>query len=261
MTQKKIDLFGFYSENITALKRNFEISLNDIRDSGICAHIERVDLPAGYSDISDIWRYSCMVKVEKMISRISRNRGSLMIYSDMDIVFFRKISSAVVMCMRGRDMVFQREHHESVSGDVNAGFVAMVCNENVLKVWISVRDEYKKRPWDVDQTVVNEFLRGPAPGVKWGYFPYSFSAVSHQGVYPPVGAVLMHANTVLDMGSKLKILSRAAYIIRKPLPLCLLRSAQAVRMKYTLRRGGQIASSGGAKDPRSGNSPGMDTKT
>ncbi len=109
----------------------------------------------------DIWIF----KTKLIIELIEENFGNSIIFSDIDIQFFRETESIIKESLGKYDMVFQGENKFS---GVNIGFMAFNCNNMVLDFWKEVLKIVEKEgEWD--QKVVNNLIMENK--VNWGYFP------------------------------------------------------------------------------------------
>jgi hypothetical protein len=205
----KITLFSFYSDNFLPLKTFFEESLLKVRDAGLAIDIQRVELPPSCTDILERWKHTSGIKVAKIIENIRKHMGRQLVYSDIDIVFFRKPSPVILASLKRHDLVFQRENISSGDRTVNTGFIAMNCTQAVLDFWQAVYDENSRRPSEVDQTIVNEMLARSRITARWGHFPMTVAATGHSGLFPPINAVLFHANCTLALDEKIVMLQTA----------------------------------------------------
>lgn len=132
-------------------------------------------------------------KMRLIIDSIEDNRGSVIIWSDVDIVFLRDPTSSLQdMFAKDQDLdiAFQREH--KTGKDVNAGFVAMRCNERVQASYERIVDVMNANPQWNEQAAMNHLLSGDWR-VNWDYLPLTFYARSH-GWPPPRNLILYHAN-------------------------------------------------------------------
>ncbi len=133
-------------------------------------------------------------KVDLIIASVKENSGSIIIWSDVDIVFLSDPADEIrkIVAMNPEtDLWFQRETREPEK-DVNAGFVVMRCTDKVISFYRSVLDLMNVNPNWNDQEAINYLLRGKC-GVKWSYLPAAFYARSHG--WPPKSRLIMyHAN-------------------------------------------------------------------
>ena len=114
-----------------------------------------------------------LLKPHLIIEAIKNNlkNESVIIFSDVDIMFFKPVIPMIEKLMKGKDMLFQREH--GWTGDpkdfwkgecplghngVNIGFIAIKCNNRSLLFWQKVSIAVKHTAlWD--QEVVNFLLK------------------------------------------------------------------------------------------------------
>ena len=145
--------------------------------------------------------------------------GAIILISDIDIVYFRPIAPIISYSTENRmehgellDMVFQRNDDDSM--EANIGFMALRCNERVIRFWEAVRDMVRKREENKkpeinggDQRVVNKFLMNPgilgtATDLRWGLLPPDICShvysthrnVLGGGMYQQYDIDLFHAN-------------------------------------------------------------------
>lgn len=133
-------------------------------------------------------------KMQLIIDSIEANRGSAILWSDVDIVFKRDPSDLLARLLESGsdvDIWFQSEAREPI-GDVNVGFVLMRCTEPVRSLYETAAALMRSLETVNDQFVLNRLLRETgAPN--WSYLPGRFFARSH-GWPPPRDIYLHHAN-------------------------------------------------------------------
>ena len=146
-------------------------------------------------------------KVELIIASVDDNSGSVIIWSDVDIVFLSDPAEEIrqiIAKSQEADLWFQRETRKP-ENDVNVGFIVMRCTEKVRSFWSSVLELMKENPQWNDQAAVNHLLQGKC-GVAWDYLPGEFYARSHG--WPPKGKItLYHANCTMGddaIGQKIR---------------------------------------------------------
>ena len=160
-------------------------------------------------------------KLEHVVESIKDNMGEIIVWSDVDIQFFKRCNNIIIDALGKKDIVFQKER--MCNDIVNSGFFVMKCNEKTLGFWRhilqSCRDiikdsSYKKLPF-AEQTVMNKVLRNNIVDVKWGLLPDRIWARSC-GPHPPLDIVLHHANCAAQVGQKLKQLEEIKKIVTSP---------------------------------------------
>lgn len=144
-------------------------------------------------------------KIALMVESIQSNRGSWILWSDVDILLHQGTKEALeqIICdASGRDLFFQRETR--VEGEVNTGFILIRCGDLTEAFFRNVGARLEVETSKNEQAVENEMLR---KGVEfsWGYLPASFVARTH-GWPPPRLMAIYHANyTVGPQGVEQKI--------------------------------------------------------
>lgn len=159
----KIKLYTFYSKDFLPLKRRFSRTLRDNFDVEYILFVKD-KVSKGTGGGYQTWVY----KTNLLIELIEKNFGELIIFSDIDIQFFKKIEPIIKESLDKYDIVFQGEKKFT---NVNIGFMACRCNKEVLDFWKQVLRIVKdEKLWD--QKVVNDLLLS-GNKLKWGYFPKS----------------------------------------------------------------------------------------
>ena len=111
-----------------------------------------------------LWIY----KTKLVISLIEENFGENIIISDIDIQFFKKTEHIVKQYLLKYDIIFQGENKFN---SVNIGFIAIKCDEEVLRFWNKVLEIVEsEKYWD--QQVVNDLLSNGYK-INWAHFPES----------------------------------------------------------------------------------------
>lgn len=156
-------LYTFYSENFLPLKKIFSKSLKDNFDVEYVLFdfdADKGKTGGGYN----IWIF----KTKLIIDLIRENLGEIIVFSDIDIQFFKKTEPIIRECLQNNDIVFQRENGLT---KVNIGFIGLNCNSKVLGFWEEVlKIILEKKMWD--QQVVNDLLLAENK-LNWDYFPVS----------------------------------------------------------------------------------------
>lgn len=120
------------------------------------------------------------------------NLGDIIIWSDVDIQFFRLDVVKLISELGEHDIAFQREG--SRVPDVNTGFFICRCNERVLEFFSIVKDKLKQMQGANEQYVINCLLQsGGNCHLSWAYLPLAYYARTH-GWPPPRNLKLYHAN-------------------------------------------------------------------
>lgn len=161
--ETQIKLYTFYSNDFLPLKKRFSRTLKDNFDVEYI-FFDKKEVGYGTGGGYTTWIY----KTELLIKLIEENISKIIVFSDIDIQFFKKTEKIIEECLIENDIVFQGENKFK---EANIGFIACRCNNEVLGFWkeVLVIVSEKKR-WD--QQVVNDLLFS-GYSIKWGYFPDS----------------------------------------------------------------------------------------
>ncbi|MFA5323008.1 MAG: putative nucleotide-diphospho-sugar transferase [Smithella sp.] len=194
-------VFGVYSEENKKLKDDwflktladdFELNFKYLGSSG----------GQNVHFASEYWFSAIRERHEYLCQAIRDHFGEIILSVDFDIQFFGQCLPVITQAIAGKDIVFQSEYWPP-TGDVNAGFVAIRCNDKTLDFYNRVaRMEFEKMRYG-DQSAMNMLLRDKANNLEWGVFPAQIWAKS-QGNFPPGDILVHHANCTASMEDKVK---------------------------------------------------------
>ena len=117
------------------------------------------------------WTRGVSFKAERIIEAIKQNWGQVIVYSDIDIQFFRPTKSVLLDAIGGYDIVCQQ--NDSL-GQLCTGFWIAEANARTLALWESVRECVKKE--GRDQLAFNRLIRkeGMAGLCRYASLPAKF---------------------------------------------------------------------------------------
>lgn len=154
-------LYTFCDDNFRQLEKRFietfqdkgeiEISVAElplIKESQVCG---------GY----DVWIF----KVQDLIDKIRSHQGEVILYTDIDIQFFKPVKTIIEKLIVDHDILFQRNPMPS-KGLINIGFMVIRCSNKTLKFWQKVLARIKKNKQH-DQAIVQELLRAVIDPCTW----------------------------------------------------------------------------------------------
>ena len=162
---------------------------NDVR-----LHARRLDIGGNGDFLSAEFLHCINRKLELIEESLRQNDGSIIVWTDIDIVFFESFKDRVIDVLEENslDIAFQVEGYGQWADEVNTGFFVCRCNDKVRRFFERVRKAMAQQPDRNEQPIVNDLLQVEWE-LKWGFLPYAFSARSH-GFPPPPDAVMYHAN-------------------------------------------------------------------
>lgn len=139
-------------------------------------------------------------KIRLIRESIERDRSAIIIWTDVDIIFFRSFVDDVMRIMDSGpyDIAFQKEGYGQWEDEVNAGFIAMRCNDAVRNFYEAVEKTLAENPEKNEQPVINELL-GESEKLSWTMLPTTYGARSH-GWPPADDLILYHANVTVGEG-------------------------------------------------------------
>ena len=138
-------------------------------------------------------------KVALMVESIQSNRGSWILWSDIDILFNQttlEVVNRIIGNAGNRDIFFQSESR--TQGDVNTGFILIHCGDLTETFFRNVGMRLDLETGKNEQIIENEMLRNGVD-LEWDYLPISFVARTH-GWPPSRRMAIYHAN--YTMGPK-----------------------------------------------------------
>jgi hypothetical protein len=198
-------IFYFSDSSFLDMKDKFEKSFIDDFDKNFY-FLENINIDRNKPGSGiDIWKY----KTEMIIDAIKNNYNTIIIISDIDIVFYKPVIPTVSECMIHSEICFQKETRES---GINIGFIAIYCNENTLQFWNRVYEIIcNTNRWD--QEIVNDLIYNHKYNIKWNLFPSSIWNWS-QGKIDKDDIILHHANCVSSKEEKYKQMEYVANLVQ-----------------------------------------------
>ncbi|XHR28073.1 MAG: putative nucleotide-diphospho-sugar transferase [Chthoniobacteraceae bacterium] len=131
-------------------------------------------------------------KVKLVITSLREHSGELLVWTDIDILFFRPVVAELeqLLAQSGKKILFQREGKRVAH--VNTGFFVCRASEELAVFFERVLALLKSNPRINEQAAVNQLLEEGC-GLDFGYLPFSYYARTH-GWPPPEDLALYHAN-------------------------------------------------------------------
>ncbi len=166
----------------------------------------------------------CVVKkVALILQSLREHAGSVIIWSDVDIRFYRLTPDLALAELGERDIVFQAAGVPSY--DINSGFFICRCNQRVIDFFERVRHALLNEcAGEIEERVINKLLPTLSDDeLSWCMLPRPFYARSNKWP-PPRDLVLHHANSTPGLNGvelKHRHLREVALLQRYGLPVLL----------------------------------------
>jgi hypothetical protein len=178
----KIPLYYYYFNNEES-KVLHDSFLQSLKDSGNLEGLDVRGMEASNGTTNGArWSF----KTDMILSQLKANRGEVIMFADIDILWMRPIAPLLWRYLRDQDVVFQR--NDDFSLEANIGFMAMRCNDQVIGLWEKVheitmtekmsRTPPYKRPaiQGGDQRIANKLLFNPGlmdtpKDLRWSTLP------------------------------------------------------------------------------------------
>ena len=184
-----MNLYSIYTDEEAALKDIFVKSIKD--PWGI--HVSYWGRLGGDAQGWGTAEFVALMRrrIEFLIGTIKKEIGNIIIWSDIDIQFFRACTQAIEKAIDGKDMVFLAERWPLRK--INAGFIVIRCSARTQAFFEAVlRMDFETMKYH-DQSAINKLLKSGAPRVSWNILPRKFWAKSHAWM-PPRDIAMHHAN-------------------------------------------------------------------
>jgi len=163
-------------------------------------------------------------KINIIIRAVEENDGDIFIYSDVDIIFFKKISYDLRKRMWDKDILFQSEFYYKHKHNHCTGFFVCKSNKRTLILWKTCRERLQEsilRGDDLnDQDIVNRVLNEWILKIEKGFLPLDlynnprkFVSNPYHPPLPPKSIFMYHANHILWVRNKLILLQKIKDII------------------------------------------------
>jgi len=142
-------------------------------------------------------------KITLVIDSLIANPGELILWTDIDIIYFHLSPDNLKASLGEADLAFQREF--TYGKDVNTGFFVCRSSPETIRFFETVRAQFEHHRGLNEQGVINILLKEPSCTLNWKQLPLEYYARSH-GWPPPRNLALYHANdTAGKRGIKQKI--------------------------------------------------------
>lgn len=199
-----MNIYSIVSDShIGLMNRFFLPSLKAVEPESniIIKHTEQVCNGLFYSDG---WHRAMEFKIDQYIKACEETWGSYFIWADIDIEFYQQFSNYCLNTLNEYDIAFQ----ESANGDVCAGFFLAKSNDNTMRFFKKIKEDYKNH--QCDQNAINfykstiNYNRFPNKTI-WS--PLKFWDGNNTNITSE--AKLAHANYTVGVQNKTLLLLRA----------------------------------------------------
>lgn len=186
---ERLHLCALYTDENAVLKERF---VSSFKDDWTVEILHRGRLGEGGGDFgSPGFERAVRDKMDFLARRVRELPGRILLWSDVDIQFFRPAAPAILESLEGRDALFLAEHWPA--REINTGFIVIRCNDRTLRFFEAIRDtDFSRLPYH-EQSAINDRLTANPDGLSWDVLPATFWCKSSGGL-PPPGIILHHAN-------------------------------------------------------------------
>lgn len=212
-TESRIKLYTFFTESHRVLLDHYFLpSLKSINDDFDIEVIEFEQDGHESHYMGSGWNTMMLNKVHLILRAIEENWGSVFVYADVDIQFFRPFAKDVLTLLGDNDFVVQRNYPDDRG--YCAGFFICRANEKTQQLWQKILDDMHANPRYDDQTPMSKNLKeGTIPGLLYaplGLEFFNIGILTDRRWNPgeefqiPANIILHHANWTVGMDNKIK---------------------------------------------------------
>ena len=154
----KIKVFGICTKSYENIYNDLFLTTmpESLKEDLTVVHLNDIDGIHG-NVMSDEFKRITFKKVELIHQWIKSNIGNVIVFCDLDIVFFRDFKEDILNQITNYDMLL----HGYDENNYNVGFMAFKCSEKVLKFWSLVVDNFNetKNIYEYDQVATIDLLK------------------------------------------------------------------------------------------------------
>lgn len=227
MKENKLKVYSIYTNSHSTLFNNF--FLPSLGNTDLELHITKIE-QSGFGDYnSEDYLNSILLKVRLIISAIKENFGGVFVFSDVDIVFFKNVSSDLFFRLKDNDILFQFQPNMLYDAEINTGFFMCRANNKTLNLW----QECEKRVLNSislnikmhDQDFINQIIKENPIIIKFKFLPFDrystylshslFNKSKKNNVYLSKNVHIFHAiqTTYPSIINKEALLSEATRVV------------------------------------------------
>jgi Nucleotide-diphospho-sugar transferase len=145
--------------------------------------------------LADDFKNCIRFKLAKILESIEQNSGAIVVWSDIDIQFFR-LRPAHILAYFDRTTDFVAQRWSLTSNEVCGGFYAIRCAPAMYEFFTEVSALTRDRTGGNEQDAINLALKTSSSHINWRFFGPEFYSRSH-GIRIPPDALLHHATCVV----------------------------------------------------------------
>jgi len=166
--------------------------------SGFDVTAHQFDLKGNGVYLSTEYMSCIQQKIELVISSLIENRGEIIVWSDIDLIFLRDVSQELteIFIQSGCDILYQSNSRDR--DGICGGFFICRGNDVLIEFYRDVARRLAANPTMHDQDIICEMLP-TEERIKWGYLPVTYY-VRSMGWPPPKNLALYHAASGLTQG-------------------------------------------------------------
>jgi len=219
--KEKLKVYTIYSNSHQNLFEKYFLS--SLKNTDLELVSKKIDENGTGEYLSKDYLENIVSKVDFIIQTILDNIGEVFVFSDVDIIFFKKISNDLMLLLGDKDILFQSDSYNGKL--LCTGIFVCRANERTLKLWQMCRENLEKSialgSCLHDQDWINTLLKENPQLVKFDILPFDRYYSPRESVdlknIPPIPRSICtyHANWIIGINNKECLLSQAQEIINQ----------------------------------------------
>lgn len=206
-------IYTHYSDSHKEMYENyFRTSLRNLysKDEALIKATYHSQTTSSGSFMTKGWLDSMDIKLDIILKAIYENKGKSFIFADCDIQFFKPFIKRIEQELEDCDIICQEDR-----GSLCAGFFGCKSNDRTLELFTTIKDKFREMV--NDQVALNNLkhivkyktLNKEEFYTIGNFFENvngTFVWDNNTNIVPPKSIVLHHANYVIGVDNKLKLL-------------------------------------------------------
>jgi hypothetical protein len=145
--------------------------------------------------LADDWKSCIRFKLEKILESIHQNPGAIVVWSDVDIQFYR-LQPSHILSYFDQESDFVAQRWSLASDEICGGFYAIRTSPRMYDFFTEVTILTSEKTGGNEQNAINLALKTSPIRLRWRCFGPEFYSRSH-GIRIPPDALLHHATCVV----------------------------------------------------------------
>ena len=166
-----LKVYAVYSESHQNLFDHY--FLPSLKNTDLELHAKKIRQIGSWEFLQKDYLKGVLCKVDIIIQAIQENDNAIFVFSDVDIIFIKKVSQDLISLLGDKDIIFLSNDYRKTT--VCTGFFICRGNVRTLNLWIECR---KRLEYAIvqkikmhDQDFINQIIHEKPKIIKFGYLP------------------------------------------------------------------------------------------